>query len=120
MARQNRRAAPASDGVGPSAADSRLRDLNLSLARTHSLASLSRKVSREQFAQPIAADASVRTFLASLPDVLGARDLLQLAHSIGDAQRADRLRLLMMGAHPLKVGLGPLICDLVRQGVFNA
>jgi deoxyhypusine synthase len=26
----------------------------------------------------------------------------------------------MMGAHPLKVGLGPLICDLIRQGVFNA
>jgi deoxyhypusine synthase len=26
----------------------------------------------------------------------------------------------MMGAHPLKVGLGPLICDLMRHGIFNA
>jgi hypothetical protein len=26
----------------------------------------------------------------------------------------------MMGAHPLKVGLGPLICDLIRKSVFNA
>ncbi|HKV55326.1 MAG TPA: hypothetical protein VJN94_11880 [Candidatus Binataceae bacterium] len=26
----------------------------------------------------------------------------------------------MMGAHPLKVGLGPLICDLIRGGVVGA
>jgi deoxyhypusine synthase len=28
--------------------------------------------------------------------------------------------LLMMGAHPLKVGLGPLICSLIRDGIVNA
>jgi deoxyhypusine synthase len=44
----------------------------------------------------------------------------RLAHRIGAARRAGRLCLLMMGAHPLKVGLGPLICDLLRRGVFNA
>jgi deoxyhypusine synthase len=26
----------------------------------------------------------------------------------------------MMGAHPLKVGLGPIICDLIRDGVLSA
>jgi hypothetical protein len=26
----------------------------------------------------------------------------------------------MMGAHPLKVGLGPLICDLMHNRIFNA
>jgi hypothetical protein len=81
---------------------------------------LSRKVSRAQFAQPIAAEATMRAFFASLPDVLAARDLLHLANCISTARHAGRLCLLMMGAHPLKVGLGPLICDLIREGIFNA
>ena len=120
MARQNGRTGPASNIARPRASDAPIRDLNPSQARTRSLASLSRKVCRAQFAQPIAADATFRAFLGSLPDVLAARDLLQLAHCIGAARRAGRLCLLMMGAHPLKVGLGPLICDLIRGGVFNA
>jgi deoxyhypusine synthase len=119
MARQNGRAAPARKSANPPALKAP-KQLNPSHARTRSLASLSRKVSRDQFAQPIAADATLRDFLGSLPDVLAARDLLQLAQCIGAARRAGRLCLLMMGAHPLKVGLGPLICNLIRDGVFNA
>jgi hypothetical protein len=108
------------DSDGAAARSQQVRKLDVTRARTRSLASLSRKVSRAQLAQPVAADASLRAFLASLPDVLAARDLLQLARRIAAARRAGRQCLLMMGAHPLKVGLGPLICDLMRQGIFNA
>jgi hypothetical protein len=94
--------------------------LNPARARTQSLASLSRKVSYDQFARPVAADATISAFLASLPDVLAARDLLDLARRIAAAKRAGRLCLLMMGAHPLKVGLSPLICDLIRARIFTA
>lgn len=118
MARQIRRSASAS--TSQRASESAIRKLNPARARTQNLASLSRKVSRHQFAQPISAKASLQAFLASLPDVLAARDLLQLAYHIGASKRAGRLCLLMMGAHPIKVGLGPLICDLIRGGIFNA
>jgi hypothetical protein len=120
MARRNGQAAPANSSTGKHGADLLIRNLDPARAHTQSLASLSRKVRREQLAQPIAANATVRSFLASLPDVLAAHDLLQLARSIVMARRAGRLCLLMMGAHPLKVGLGPLICDLIRKGIFNA
>jgi deoxyhypusine synthase len=120
MARPRRRAVPLNAGPVPPASDPPIRDLDPSRARTQNLASLSRKVSRDQFAQGVSADASLREFLCSLPDVLAARDLLDLARRIVAARRMGRLCLLMMGAHPLKVGLGPLICDLIRQGVFNA
>jgi hypothetical protein len=80
---------------------------------------LSRRVSRDQLAQPVGGDASLRDFFTSLPAVLAARDFLELARCIAAAKRAGRLCLLMMGAHPLKVGLGPLICDLIREGVFS-
>ena len=110
----------ASASASQHASQPRIQKLDPARARTRNLASLSRKVSRQEFAQAIAANASFRTFLDSLPHLLGARDLLQLAHQIGAARRAGRLCLLMMGAHPLKVGLGPLICDLIRGGIFNA
>jgi len=110
----------ATDSAGQGPSEAPIRKLDPLRARTRSLVSLSRKVSRDQFAQPISADATLRVFLASLPDVLAARDLLQLAHRIGAARRAGRLCLLMMGGHPLKLGLGPVVCDLIRGGVFNA
>ena len=62
----------------------------------------------------------MREFLKALPDVLAARDLRDLANTIADARRHRRSFLLMMGAHPLKVGLGPLICSLIRDGTLTA
>jgi deoxyhypusine synthase len=120
MARRRGRAAPEPDNGGQRSLERPARNLDPSQARTRSLASLSRKVNRDQFARAVSAEASLRVFLGSLPDVLAARDLLQLARCIGEARRVGRLCLLMIGGHPLKVGLGPLICDLIRDGIFNA
>ena len=89
-------------------------------ARTQKLARLSRLVEREQFARPVAAGSSMRTFLDSLPDALAARDLRTLARDIANAKRSSRLCLLMMGAHPIKVGLGPIIVGMIRDGIIGA
>jgi deoxyhypusine synthase len=91
-----------------------------SQARTSSLKRLARKVTRGQFARPLAPGASISDFLAALPDVLAASQFRQLACAIADAHRGSRTFLLMMGAHPLKVGLGPLIHELIRDGVISA
>jgi deoxyhypusine synthase len=96
------------------------KQLNPALARTQSLTSLSRKVNRKQFCRPVSGDVTLADFFASLPDVLAARDLRDLACRIVAARRVGRSCLLMMGAHPLKVGLGPLICDLIRTHIFTA
>jgi deoxyhypusine synthase len=89
-------------------------------ARTQKLAGLSRLVKRDQFAQTVAAGSSIRAFLDSLPDALAARDLRTLARDIAHAHRGGRLVLLMMGAHPIKVGLGPIIAGLIRDGIIGA
>lgn len=90
------------------------------LARTRPLGALERKVAWDQLATPIAAAASTREFLEALPNTLAAKDLLELANAIARARRNRRSVLLMMGAHPLKVGLGPLICSLIRDGTLGA
>jgi deoxyhypusine synthase len=94
--------------------------LDPSRARTRKLATLPRLVRRDQFAAPVRAGASLRRFLESLPDVLAARDLRYLASAVARANRARRPFLVMAGAHPLKVGLGPVICSMLRDGIVSA
>ena len=89
-------------------------------ARTRKLASLSRIVSSKQLATPIAKGASMRRFLDSLPDMLAARDLRALARAIATAHRSGSTFLMMTGAHPIKVGLAPIICALMRDGILTA
>ena len=98
----------------------KLRPLDPRRARTRKLAALSRLVRRDSFASEILAGASFRNFLDSLPDVLGARQLRELARAIADANRNQRTFLLMTGAHPIKVGLSPIICGLLRDGIISA
>src|SRR6185437_1446271 len=97
-----------------------LKPLNPGRARTRPLASLSRKVARAQFARELRAGATMREFLAALPETLAAAELGELARRIATARRAGRTFLMLTGAHPLKVGLGPLICGMLRDGVLSA
>lgn len=89
-------------------------------ARTFPLKSLSRLVRRADLAKPLSAGASLREFFDTLPRVLAAADLRELARRIATARRRGRIFLLMSGAHPIKVGLGPLLCDLMQRGVISA
>jgi S-adenosylmethionine hydrolase/deoxyhypusine synthase len=98
----------------------KLQPLDPHRARTRKLATLSRLVRRDSFASEVAAGASLRDFLDSLPEVLGAAQLRQLARAIAEANRGKRAVLLMSGAHPIKVGLGPIICGLLRDGIIDA
>jgi deoxyhypusine synthase len=98
----------------------KFRPIDPSRARTRKLAALSRMVARDQLGKPLKAGVSMRKFFDSLPAVLAAKELRELANSIAVARRRDRPFILLMGAHPLKVGLGPIICDLIRDGVVTA
>jgi deoxyhypusine synthase len=73
------------------------------------------KVAAAALGKPVRARSSVRDFLAGLPDILAARDLRDAATRIARAARARRPVVLGMGAHAIKVGLGPLIVDLIER-----
>jgi hypothetical protein len=62
----------------------------------------------------------MRDFLDSLPRTLAAADLREIVQRIAAAVRAQRPIVLGMGAHPLKVGLSPLIIDLLERGILSA
>ncbi len=94
--------------------------LDFQKIRTYPLADRASKVSVEDFGKPHAGGDSFAAFLEKLPKFLAARDLLQVAHDIAAAVRRERPVVLMMGAHPIKCGLNPLIVDMMKRGVISA
>jgi hypothetical protein len=58
--------------------------------------------------------------LECLPDVLAARDLRAVVRAVGDAHRAGRPVVMLVGAHVVKTGCGPVLVDLARRGVVRA
>ncbi|HKY05548.1 MAG TPA: hypothetical protein VJQ56_11700 [Blastocatellia bacterium] len=87
---------------------------------TYPLASRASKVTADDLASPLPADASVKDFLASLPNILAARDLRELAARVREAKRTDRALIIGLGGHVIKTGLGPVLIDLMKRGFVTA
>jgi hypothetical protein len=89
--------------------------LDVARVRTVPLGRRPSKVDTRVLGQPVRRGLSVRAFLDRLPDLLAARDLRLAAAAIARALRRGRPVILGMGAHPLKVGLGPVLVDLIER-----
>jgi len=95
------------------------READLSRVTTVPVAGRRNKIDASLLATPPGHDRSFSGFLSSLPDVLAARDLRAVIDGVASAARADRGVVLLIGGHVIKVGLGPLICSLLAQGVVT-
>ncbi len=94
--------------------------IDLDRVRTYPLAGRSSKVAATALGRVPSPSMSVGRFLRALPDILGARDLRAVAQAVASRHRDGRLVVLGMGAHPIKVGLSPLIIDLMQRGILSA
>lgn len=87
--------------------------------KTYSIKDRKSKVSVEDFAR-LPQDGSFSDFLSGLPNILAAKDLLDVASAIAKAHKNGKTVALGMGAHVIKVGLAPLIIDLMERGVVTS
>ena len=87
--------------------------------RTVPLAQRASKVDEKLFARPLSPGMTVAGLLDSLPDILAARDLKEVAAAIAAARKAGRPVILGMGAHVIKVGLSPLIIRLMEEKLIT-
>ncbi len=94
--------------------------LDFSKIRTYPVAERANKVALGALAQPHAPGASFRDFLGTLPDFLAAQDFKNTVRAVAAAVRAGRPVVLMMGAHPIKVGLNPILVEAMRRGAISA
>jgi len=96
-----------------------IQPLTLGGVRTYPLASRKSKVSTREFAKPAAARTTFAKFLDSLPHILAAEDLRSLLTNIHAARNQGAAILWGIGGHVIKVGLGPLLIDLMQRGFVN-
>jgi hypothetical protein len=94
-------------------------EASLDDVRTVPIARRPNKVRAEEFARPAGADRSFAAFLGALPDILRARDFLEVVDAIVHAARSQRAIVLMLGGHVVKTGLAPLLVDLMRRGAVT-
>ncbi len=99
---------------------SKYKQLKLTGVKTISIRSRKSKVTPKDFARVVdAKKARLSDFVDSLPRILIGQELRDLVGDILRARRRKKPVVLMMGAHVIKVGLSPLIIDLVQQGVVT-
>ena len=94
--------------------------LDFDRLHTYSVHDRHSKVSVDDFARPVSPGMRVRDLLASLPAQLAGVDLPELVIHIATAVRNRRPVLLGMGAHVIKVGLNPVLIDLMERGIISA
>src|SRR5580704_6144569 len=96
-----------------------LQPITLGAVHTYPLASRKSKVSVRDFAKPPATNTSLTKFLDSLPNILAAEDLRQLLAAIHRARKQRKAILWGLGGHVIKVGLAPILIDLMKRGFIS-
>ena len=95
-------------------------EFNLSGVRTYPLASRKSKARAEDFAKPIARGASFKSWLDSLPGILGAADIRRVVDAIVAAKKRGAGIVWGIGAHVIKTGVSPVLIDLMERGCVSA
>jgi hypothetical protein len=101
-------------------AHKKFKPLDFAKVRTYPVTKRFSKVQTSLLGKKIAKGASFRSFIRGLPDILAAQNLKLIAGKIADCHRKNRTVLLGMGAHPIKVGLSPLVIDFMERGIIDA
>src|SRR5271156_5201822 len=87
---------------------------------TYPLASRKSKVGVRDFAKAIGTNSSLAKFLDSLPNILAAKELRELLAAMRLAHQRRRPILWGIGGHVIKVGLGPVLIDLMKRGFVSS
>ncbi|MCE5324534.1 hypothetical protein LLG46_14640 [bacterium] len=88
--------------------------------RTMSICDRKSKVDVADFAEPHSPGAGVAQFFESLPNIFAGRWIRTVIERIVAAHRAGKPVVITMGAHVIKCGLSPMLCDLMRRGIITA
>lgn len=94
--------------------------ISLSGVKTFPIRKRRSKVSLSMLARPHEKGDTLIRFLDKLPEVLAVKDFRAVVEAIVVARKNRRPVILGMGAHPIKVGLSPIIIDLMRRGIVTA
>ncbi len=93
--------------------------LDFSGLKTYSLHDRFSKVTVEHFGKAVKENATIRSFMSSLPDQLLGHDFPELVQRLARSHHKGKPILMGMGAHVIKVGLNPVIIDLMERSIIT-
>jgi hypothetical protein len=97
-----------------------MKKIDLSKIKTYLIKGRTSKVRLDDFARPHQKGGSYQNFFSSLPDILASKNLKDVAAAVVQARKDKRPVMLGMGAHSIKVGLNPVIIDLIERGIITS
>ncbi|MBI4727154.1 hypothetical protein HY768_08035 [candidate division TA06 bacterium] len=95
------------------------KEIDLSKVKRYSIENRKSKVDLIQQAKVVNQNSSLALFFDSLPRTLKVRELFLLSQAVRKARSRGRPVIVMMGAHPIKCGLSPVLIDLIAQGYIS-
>ena len=95
------------------------RPIDLKKVKTYSAKKRETRVTTASFARPLDKNASFAKFLDALPHFLAADALRGSIKAIVLAHKKRRPVIIGLGAHVIKVGLNPLLIDLMKRGIVT-
>ena len=95
-------------------------EFDVSGIRSYPLTSRKSKVTAGQFGRPVQRGASFKTWLDSLPAMLGAANVRRAAAAIVAAKKRNAGVIWGIGAHVIKTGLSPVLIELMQRGYVSA
>src|SRR5512135_1477565 len=97
-----------------------MKKIDTTKIKTYPIKGRESKVRIDDFSRPHVKDGSFRDFFASLPNILASRHLKDVVAAVTQARKDDRPVMLGMGAHSIKVGLNPVIIDLMERKIITS
>jgi hypothetical protein len=96
-----------------------IRPITLGAVRTYPLSSRKSKVAVADFAKTIPGQASLPKILDALPNILAGRELRELSARLQSARKRRKPVLWGIGGHVVKVGLAPVLIQLMDAGFVS-
>lgn len=97
---------------------SKLKPIDLNRVKRYSYFERANKTETKAFGRPISS-VGAKAFFDSLPRFLKANDLNEFIGLVVRARRSGKPFHLLLGAHTIKVGLSPIIIDLMHRGIVT-
>ncbi len=97
-----------------------VKPLDFSKLNTYSLNNRHSKVSVEDFARPVQAGMNISEFINCLPNQLSGADFPEFIRRVANTVQQQKTVIMGMGAHVIKVGLNPILIDLMERGIISS
>ena len=99
---------------------SKSQSIDFSGLKTYSIHDRFSKVTVENFAKPLGPGASIKDLLESLPGQFAGVEFPEFIDRLATSHKSGKSIAVGMGAHVIKVGLNPVIIDLMERKVITS